>query len=430
VLQQAKEIKPITLNPLYRTLLPVIGRMAQQPIISNILQRNKPKSTKPPYRVENEFFIVEAEPSNGTITVLDKQNQQLFTGLNRFVDSGDCGDLYNYCPPLYDQFIATKVRDIKCEVSEIDQRLMINYLFIIPCSISEDRKTRSHQMIKINLESEITLVSGVPRVDVYTKIDNQATDHRLRVHFPAPFESKTAWHDGHFEIVERQIAKPNFDETWEEPPRPEVPQREFTSVTDGLLSLTIANLGLPEVEVMRNEKGQAEIALTLLRCVGWLSRDDLTTRRGHAGPMNVDTPDAQMLGRHAFYYSIIPNDNNWYHSIHLAQAFNAPLRAMKTTIHSGLLPSRSTMINNQCEYFIITAIKQAENDTGLIVRGYNILSTPIDVSITPWRPFRNVQLVNLEENKIRNLHIASDGQINIRVGGNKISSIHFFDRNS
>jgi alpha-mannosidase len=247
------------------------------------------------------------------------------------------------------------------------------------------------------------------------------------VHFPAPFETSTSWQDGHYEIIKRPVDTPLFDESWEEHPRPEVPQREFTCVVNGQTSLTIANRGLPEVEVMKNDEGQTEIALTLLRCVGWLSRDDLTTRKGHAGPMGVDTPDAQMLGKHTFHYSIIPNSNDWHRSIHLSHTFNASMRAVDTSIHTGKLPSTEAMIKNQNRDFIITAIKQAEDDAGFIVRGFNTLSTPIDVSITPWRPFPKAQLVSLEEKFIRNLTTSLDGQIKIRVDGNKISTIRFFD---
>ena len=46
------------------------------------------------------------------------------------------------------------------------------------------------------------------------------------------------------------------------------------------------------------------IAVTLLRCVGWLSRDDLDERRGPAGP-GTATPGAQMPGKWAFDYAII-----------------------------------------------------------------------------------------------------------------------------
>jgi regulator of protease activity HflC (stomatin/prohibitin superfamily) len=38
--------------------------------------------------------------------------------------------------------------------------------------------------------------------EIHTEFSNQAEDHRLRVHFPAPFGVQTAQHDGHFEIVQ------------------------------------------------------------------------------------------------------------------------------------------------------------------------------------------------------------------------------------
>jgi len=264
-------------------------------------------------------------------------------------------------------------------------------------------------------------------VDICTFINNQATDHRLRVHFPAPFDTKTSWHDGHYEIVQRPTDRPNFDETWEEPPRPEVPQREFTSITNGQISLTIANRGLPEVEVFTNEQGQAEIAITLLRCVGWLSRDDITTRKGHAGPMGIETPQAQMPGEYKFEYSIIPNGQDWHKSIYQAQAFNAPMRAIGTTLHPGILPPKTSMIDNLNKDFIITAIKLAEDDSSLIVRGFNILPTPIDVPINPWRPFKQAHLVNMDESIISKVTSSQDGQINLQVDGHKIKTVRFSD---
>jgi len=77
-------------------------------------------------------------------------------------------------------------------------------------------------------------------------------------------------------------------------------------VSDEQGGLMIANRGLPEVAVVRDENGDAEINLTLLRCVGWLSRDDLWNRVGHAGPPLM-TPDAQELRPYTFDFCIIPH---------------------------------------------------------------------------------------------------------------------------
>jgi alpha-mannosidase len=49
----------------------------------------------------------------------------------------------------------------------------------------------------------------------------------------------------------------------------------------------------------------AELALTLNRSTGWLSRPDLRLRRGHAGPP-LATPGGQEPGAHRFEYAIMP----------------------------------------------------------------------------------------------------------------------------
>jgi alpha-mannosidase len=189
----------------------------------------------------------------------------------------------------------------------------------------------------------------------------------------------------------------------------------------------MANRGLPEVEVFKTENGNVEIAITLLRCVGWLSRDDITTRKGHAGPMGIATPDAQMLGKHAFDYTIIPGDKNWRTSIHQAYAFNAPLKAINSPVHPGTLPSIFSFIENINRDFIITAIKLFEDNSCLIVRGFNILSSPIELSIKPWKLFNKAYLVGLDEKINKSLSISGQGKINLHVEGHKIVTIRFND---
>lgn len=415
--------RPIKINPILRVLLPAVNLLSQTPILADIAHRRERKRSKPPFRIENETFIVEAKRLDGTLSVKVKRNNLVYQGLNRFIDSGDCGDLYNFCPPAHDHVFQAKIKYVSLETCEIYQRLVIHYRLVIPRSISADRKSRSRMKVNIDITSEITLVEGNPRIDIFTQVNNTASDHRLRVHFPAPFTTSSAWYDGHFEIIQRPIGIPAYDETWEEPPRPEVPQREFTCITDDHASLMIANRGLPEAEVFHNTSGNAEIALTLLRCVGWLSRDDLSTRKGHAGPMEIETPQAQMHGTHNFAYSIIPGDANWRALIHQAQDFNAPLHAVDARIYPGLLPPSDSMVTNSSKEFLITSIKLADDGSGLIIRGFNSLQAPIDVVLKPWRKFNHVQLVNLDESPIQAVPISTNGEIKLHIEGYKIITL-------
>ncbi|MCS7011825.1 MAG: hypothetical protein NZL98_10690, partial [Anaerolineales bacterium] len=276
------EATPTRLPPQARQLLP----LAKLPFVQKLTTR--PRRARPPYRIENEFFTVEVE-RDGTLTLSDKTSKTVYCGLNRFVDGGDCGDEYNYAPPAADRLVTPRLRRVSLAQGLTRQTLTLELELSTPATLTPDRKSRSKETVLNRITSYITLTRGVPRVDIRTLVNNNARDHRLRVHFPAPFKVDKAEHDGHFEIVERRIGIPDYDETWVEQPRPEVPQRAFTSISDGQNRLTIANRGLPEVEVRQNASGNAEIVLTLLRCVGWLSRDDFSTRRGHAGPF-IETP--------------------------------------------------------------------------------------------------------------------------------------------
>jgi alpha-mannosidase len=184
---------------------------------------------------------------------------------------------------------------------------------------------------------------------------------------------------------------------------------------------------LPEIEVLINDQDNAEIALTLLRCIGWLSRDDITTRNGHAGPMGVETPGAQMIGRFSFDYSVIPDDNEWRNSITQAYAFNAPLHAVTSPIHPGTLPFTASLVENTAEDFIITAVKYSEDGSGLITRGFNRTSIPIDVTLKTWKAFKRAQLVNLAEKFIENLDIQKECQVSFHVDGHKIVTVKFTD---
>jgi len=411
------------LSPFIRVFLPALSLVTRIPLISSLFRKRDKKAQIKSSLIENEIFRVQVQFSDGTISIIDKRTGQLFTGLNRFVDDGDCGDVYNYCPPEKNLEIAPKIKSVHCYHEKTNQRLILEYDLDLPNGLSDDRKTRSGGRVTNILRSVITLVPGLPRVDIHTELDNHATDHRLRVHFAAPFITEDVFYDGHYEIVTRPVGIPAYDDSWQEPPRPEVPQSQFTAITNGQLSLTIANRGLPEVEVYQNSHGNNEIALTLLRCVGWLSRDDLTTRKGHAGPMGIATPKAQMPGNTSFDYSVIPSDGNWRVAIGQAEAFNAPLRSISTAIHPGVLRASGSFISNQSPAFIITAIKQAEDQRGIIIRGFNSLTSPITVNLKLWIPFKRAQLANLAEIPIQDIPIDPPGGLSFHLDRNKIVTI-------
>ena len=413
----AEDKASIRLSPLVRLLLP-LGRL---PFVQKLATRKR--YARSPYKIENDSLAVEAL-NDGTLNLLDKSSGLIYSGLNRFLDGGDCGDEYNYAPPATDRFIAPRLKHVLLTRSPFQQTLELELELSTRLSLAPDRKSRSKARAVLPIKTTLSLTNGIPRLDIHTSVDNRARDHRLRVHFPAPFDTETSDHDGHFEVVERKLGLPTFDETWVEQPRPEVPQRAFTSISDGKTGLTIANRGLTEVEVLKNLQGKAEIAVTLLRCVGWLSRDDFSTRNGHAGPY-LETPAAQMPGTWIFDYSIIPHAGNWQKSYEQAYAFEVPMRGVSTGIHRGTLPASGSFLETEPAAFIISTIKQSEDGRGMLVRGYNLTNQPINVRMKPWMTFKNVELVNLAEEKLAGVKPDKDGRVTIPVRGHEIVSVLF-----
>ena len=451
----ASPSQPVRAGALARLLMPLARLMARSPFLERLLDR--PKAAKPPFIIENEYLHVAASPADGTLTVKDKRTGATYRGLNRFVDGGDRGDEYNYSPPPSDFRPAARLKGVSLASGPIRQTLSLELELPTPAALAPERKSRSKEMIVTRITSHVTLAAGVPRVDIRTEVDNRARDHRLRVHFPfaesgaessvsrrwaedpksETLESVVADYDGHFEIVRRPIGVPDFDESWIEQPRPEVPQRAFTSVSDGQQRLTVANRGLPEVEVIGVRSlptSQAEIALTLLRCINWISRDDFEGRKGHAGPM-ASTPGAQMIGLWTFDYSIIPHaGRDRISSYHQAYAFETPMRAVCTGLHDGTLPACGSFVEVSPQEFVISAVKETEacpeergDGKGWLVRGYNIAEEEIKVTLKPWRKFRRVERVNLAEEKLSALRPRPDGSVTFPVRGHETATVEFRD---
>jgi alpha-mannosidase len=422
--------EPVRLGPVARALMPLGARLAANSGVQNLIRRLTPdpaSKPKPPYRIENEFFAVEAQP-DGSLDVLDKRTGVLYRGQNRFVDGGDRGDEYNYSPPEDDRMAPVHLKGVRIMRGEVQQTLELTLEMETPSELEADRISRSRKTVRLALTSRVTLSAGVERVDIHTEIDNQAHDHRLRVHFAAPFAVDEADYDGHFEVVRRPIGIPAFDATWAEQPRPEVPQRAFCAVSDGTNGLLVANRGLPEVEVLRRGDGNAEIALTLLRCVGWLSRDDFPERKGPAGP-KLPTPGAQMAGHWSFDYAIIPfPEAGRLQAYHQAYAFEVPLRAVSTTLHEGTLPTQGSFIRVEPKEFIISAVKTADNGRGWLVRGYNIGGQPVAVKLNTLHPPLTVERINLAEERLGSLTPTTEHEISLDAGAHEIVSVLFGGR--
>ncbi len=307
-----------------------------------------------------------------------------FEGLLGVEDVGDRGDSYD--------FDAVGEDDTRLESVAVERfthpaglaGLRIERRLGVPARLAEGRSARSQERATLRLVSELRLASGVPRVDVDLALWNEARDHRLRLLFPtgrgvARCEAATT-----FDVVARGGPLPD-DTDWVQRAVPTFPQQGFVHAN----GLTVAAFGLPEVELLESAEGSA-IAITLLRAVGNLSRHDLRTRTGPAGP-GSETPGAQCPGelraRFALFAGLDPG---------AARDAELPLRAVPAGAEP-LLPPGVPLVSLEPRTLVLSALKPAAQGTGLVVRVLNPGDEATEARLGLGFPFARAEAVRLDE---------------------------------
>jgi mannosylglycerate hydrolase len=283
--------------------------------------------------LDNGIVRVEVDPSNGTFSVTTSRGLRA-AGLNRYVDGGDGGDTYTWCPPEVDTLVdrPESVEIGLGEVGPLRAGVTITTAFRWPVGADGDEQrcsARAADTEAVSITTRVSLTAGDPLVAVDTELDNRCRDHRLRVHFPLPEPVAASDAGCAFAVVHRGL---EVDGGPTESPPPTFPARQFVDCASDVGLAVIAD-GTFEYEVC---DGGRELAVTLLRATGWLSRRRLPLRPDPAGPA-VPVEGAQVQGRRRWRYGLLIHPGNW-EAAHLpsrAEAFLHPLEAAAENIGAG-----------------------------------------------------------------------------------------------
>jgi alpha-mannosidase len=374
------------------------------------------------HTLENEFYQVQVGP-DGTIAVLDKESGRFYKGLCFLEDMGDAGDEYNYSPPAQQEVITSLGGKAKVRVAEClpwKGTLRVDLVLQLPKELSEDRQTRSPERVDCPVTLLVSLQRGLKRVDIAIEVENNVRDHRLRVGFPLGFRAEHSFAEDAFCVVRRPTRPPD-GEGWVEVPPTTHPQKSFVAVEDGERGMAVLNRGLPEYEV--TEEGV--VFVTLLRGVGWLSRDDLSTRRGHAGPP-YKTPEAQCLGRHRFELALYTYQGTWEEARvwEAAHAFCAPpIGVRPVKLGKGNLPEEASFFSVEPAGLVLSAVKMAEEGDGIIVRLYNPTGRTLSGSIKTLWKVSQAELVSLSEDSQGSFAIPSPHTVPVTVRSGEIKTV-------
>ncbi|MDO3705104.1 glycoside hydrolase family 38 C-terminal domain-containing protein [Micromonospora sp. C28SCA-DRY-2] len=236
-------------------------------------------------------------------------------GVGRVVDGGDVGDSYNYAPPAADEAVdkpravRTVVRHDGPLVAVLD--VVREYRWPVAADVDAGSRAVDHEAIVVT--TRVELRCGEPFVRLRVEFDNRCDDHRVRLHLPLPSPADTSYAEGQFAVVRRGLTAEGGGG---EVPLPTFPANGFVAAggPDGALAVLLTQ----PTEYELTDSG-GELAVTLLRSIGMLSRNRHALRDEPAGPQ-LPTPEAQCRGLRTVELAVLPYRGGWHSAGVLAAA--------------------------------------------------------------------------------------------------------------
>ena len=280
---------------------------------------------------------------------------EAIAALLAFEDEPDIGDLYTFCPGG-----GTRTAEL------------------VSAGWGPDGFVLEHELPGVRVETTLRAIPGLDRIELTSVVQNEADDHRLRIVIRSDSDAEEVRAESQFAVVRRPLVGPRPRAEWVEPPV----RTAHTLGTVALDSLVLLTKGLPEYEA--SAEG---LRLTLLRCVGTISRPPgLATRPLAAGP-DIATPDGQCRGRHVFEYALRFDGD---------ALTNAALLRASQDYRTDFL--RGDPFEAPFELggdIVFSCLKQAEESPALVLRVFNPNEQP--ETLTSSVPLRRIRLDEAEE---------------------------------
>jgi mannosylglycerate hydrolase len=277
---------------------PALGWVAVEPAEGATPVPDAVRASERERELDNGLIRVSVEDA-GTLAIAG--GGATLTGVGRIVEGGDFGDTYNYGPPPGDVIVDAPV-DVTVDVRErgpVRGELVVTRTYDWPLGVTPDGRGRVGETARVAVRTHVELRAGERFVRVRVAFDNPASDHRVRFHVPLPQPADHSSAEGQFAVVDRGLT---VEGGHGEVPLPTFPARGFVNAGDAALLLD----HVTEYELVDGR----ELAVTLLRSTGLISRNDNPYREDPAGPERP-TPAAQLHGPWSMGFAILPHAGTW-----------------------------------------------------------------------------------------------------------------------
>ncbi len=313
--------------------------------------------------LENEFLKLTVDPTTGCITGLFDKRDNTETLAPAVQGVGAPAMLPNGkpCGNLLQAFVD---RPKKWDAWNVDADFIEHHTDLMQAEevkLVESSPLKAvirvrHKFQNSEFTQDITMYPGVPRVDVHMQADWHEHHILLKVAFPLSVHADKAT----FEIPYGTVQRPTTRNTPAEKAQFEVPALRWGDISDATHGFSLLNDSKYGYDAKDNV-----LRLSLLR-----------------GPTYPD-PNADQ-GHHEFTYSLYPHAGTWREAMTVQQGYdlNYPLLAVTTTQHPGALPASDSFFSTKEDNVVITAIKQAADGSGTIVRFYEWAGKKGDIHLT------------------------------------------------
>jgi alpha-mannosidase len=250
--------------------------------------------------------------------------------LTRIVRGGDVGDSYNYAPPPGDVLVDTPTEE-RLETVEDGPLRRVEVL----------HRTYVWDGKQVETQTRLEQRAGEPFVRIRIVFENPCDDQRVRVHVPLHVPADRSYAEGQFGIVERGLEP---EGGYGEVAIPTYPAAAF--VAAGGVALLLDHV--TEYEVTGDE-----LALTVLRSTGLISRTQHPWREDPAGPA-LPIPAAQLRGPRSFSFAYHPSAET---ILEQAERYRHPFLTAHGTGQAGDLRSRTGPALESDSSVVLTALQ-------------------------------------------------------------------------
>ena len=327
---------------------------------------------------------------DGRVSLESADGRRRVDSLVAFEDQRDVGDLYTPAPR--ERTYRVHFRGCRrVDRGPLRGTLELSY------RIAGDRRADRIADLAIRLG----LDADAPFLRLQVDGVNHTGDHRLRLLIASDVKHPQVWADAAFGPVRRERLSVPAADARDEQVIPTAPLHRYVSLFDDEQSFTLYSDGLAEYE----SRDDGAIAVTLVRAVGELSRNDLPERPGHAD-WPSSTPGAQCLGPFAAAFAVFPLGARSVETLaaieHTADDVLCP--PVGTTLRSALtLPAPVRGVELTGDGLGFSALKESEDGQWLVLRCVNVSDHPVDGQWTLSFDIRDARLARLDETPIAEL---------------------------